>query len=405
MRNLVYVSPQFPALSLVFEQNEMLGIARSQVNLTILSCRPVSQQEVLDAHDFTQPLLDKVLYPNRGDIIRGIVLCSTQSPLRFLKLVGYTLIASLNILNLKKTIAAFSFALGWYPTLRAKPEIDWIHADFGKGTATVAFFLSELLQRPFSFKVHAFDIYDHRLENVDLLKQIKIKRAGLIFSEHNYGKQKLLESSSDADKIKVNYTAVRPGDFRAIAPNPTSKRFVALGRLVEKKGFAVLIEAAALLKREGQSFTVDIYGSGPEQKALSALIRVNQLEQVVQLKGRYQNEDLPAILTDCIAMVMPSVVDRNGDMDGVPTVIYEAMALGRAVIASDLSGIPEIVQDGQTGYLVTASSVEDLAAKMMLCLADPEKAVAMAKAGRELIEENHDYLQNAQALIHALESV
>src|SRR5262249_44515042 len=130
-------------------------------------------------------------------------------------------------------------------------------------------------------------------------------------------------------------------NFHPLPPARNSRRFIALGRLVQKKGFDVLIRAAAMLADRGVLVQVDIYGSGPEKRALQALIEELGQQRNVCLRGAYANEALPAMLDDCVALVAPSVEDAWGDMDGVPTVIYEAMALARPVIASRLSVIRE----------------------------------------------------------------
>jgi colanic acid/amylovoran biosynthesis glycosyltransferase len=400
LQNLLYISPKFPHLSLVFEQNEMLGI-NDNVNMSILSCRNSSLSEM---HQFTQNLQDKVIYPNFRDVLLGFFLCLIKSPKSLLRVLIYTLLSLANLANplaIKKNLAALILTLGWYPSLvNNTTTYDWIHADFGQGTATVALMLSELIKCPFSFKVHAFDIYDKRIKHLDLLKTIKLMKANLIFSEHEEGKKEIMKLSAGLkNKIRVNYTAVRTDDFYTLDPCLDSKRFVALGRLVPKKGFSVLIKASAILYQRGEKFTVDIYGSGPEENNLKNLIEVNNLQEIIYLKGKYKNENLPSLLTDCIALVMPSVMDKNGDMDGIPTVIYEAMALGRSVIASRISGIPEVVKENITGYLIEKGNFEDLAQKMSYVLAHPEASFQIGKQGRNLVEQNHEYRKNAKLFI------
>jgi len=401
IQEILYISPKFPALSLVFEQNEMLGIRNCSVNITIASCRKSSLTE---AHEFVQPLLENVIYPNYKNIFFGLLLSMSKSPVSLLKIFTFTFIASINIFAIKKNIAALLFTLGWYPYLvNRQQKIDWIHADFGKGTATIALMLSKLLKCPFSFKVHAFDIYDKSLIHIDFLQNIKIKQASLIFSVHLYGKQRLLEISPKCEqKVRVNYTAIRPNDFQVITPVLSSKKFIALGRLVPKKGFDILIKASKILRNNGETFVVDIYGSGLEEQKLINLIKVNNLEEIINLKGKYKNEELPEILNDCIALVAPSVMDKNGDMDGVPTVIYEAMALGRAVISSKLSGIPEVIKESINGYLCEPGNIEQLAKTMHHLLSNPDISFKMGHEGRKWVEKNHDYITNAKLFIEAM---
>lgn len=401
IQNLLYISPKFPALSLVFEQNEMLGIQNCGVKLTIASCRNSSFSE---AHKFVKPLLENVIYPDYKNIFWGFLLLLFKKPVSLLVILGFTLISSINIFAIRENVAALFFTLGWYPHLVNREEsIDWIHADFGKGTATVALMLSEVTKKPFSFKVHAFDIYDQRLKYVDLLYKFKLIRASLIFSVHNYGKQIILQKSPQYEqKLIVNYTAIRPNDFQVIPPYLNSRRFVALGRLVPKKGFDVLVKASAILRSKGENFIVDIYGSGLEEENIRCLIVKHNLQDIVNLKGKYKNEELPEILADCIALLAPSVIDKNGDMDGIPTVIYEAMALGRTVISSRISGIPEVVQEGVNGLLCEAGNTDEIAQAMYYLLSNKDLAFQMGLNARQLVEKNHNYINTAKLLIETI---
>lgn len=135
------------------------------------------------------------------------------------------------------------------------------------------------------------------------------------------------------------------------------------------------------------------------------MIQEQGLRGIVNLKGFYDNNDLKEILANCLALIMPSIMDRNGDMDGVPTVIYEAMALGRAVIASRISGIPEIVHDNSNGYLVEPGDATQLAHRMSHLLKKPNNCFVMGKEGRRLVEKHHNYVLNAQELLESFQQI
>lgn len=399
IKSILYISPQFPSLSLVFEQNELLGILRNDKNLTILSCRRASKAQMSNVHDFAKPLLEWTLYPSYKNIPLGLLLSVINSPKGVLAVVKYLIVAIANPLAFPAAVAASLIAFGYFPLLQNK-RYDWIHADFGKGSATLALMLSELLGCKFSFKVHAFDIFDRRLRYIDPLQSYKMRCASLVVSVHEYGRKILEEMIPDCrDKIKVNYVSVRPDSFKALSPARNSRRFVALGRLEAKKGFNVLLQAASIMKKKGGNFVIDIYGAGPENLSLSRMIQEEQLTGFVCLKGGYKNDNLPTILADCLAVVVPSIVDKNGDMDGIPTVIFEAMSLGRTVVASSISGIPEVVRNGYNGYLVNSGDASQLAERMSCILNEPEESFVMGINGRRYIELNHDYILNAESLL------
>ena len=399
---LAYISPKFPSLSLVFEQNEILGIYKSNIELEILSCRQYSADE---QHSFVTPLLSFSNYPNKYLILRGFWRVFANKPLTFVNILALAVLGCLNLLAAPKIIGSFLFSLGWYELLSSDANRpNWIHADFGMNTATTALMLSLLLDCPYSFKVHAFDIASTSLKHYDLLGKIKYSKASLIFSEHKYGAGIVLQKYPFIDdKLRVNYSSIRPQDFNKLPSSPQSKRFVALGRLVYKKGFHILIEAAASLREKGLNIKIDIYGSGSEEESLSDLITSRKLESTVKLCGRYNNEALPEMLYDCLALVVPSVIAPDGNIDGVPTVIYEAMSLGRAVISSYLSGIPEVIEDGKNGLLFTPGDADQLAKKMEYLLHNPTVKEYMEERARLLVEEKHDYLLNSKKMIKCIE--
>lgn len=398
VRRLLYVSPRFPSISLTFEQNEILGLLDAGVDVRVLSCRRPSRSADR-LHEFARPIARVTEYPRLTAGAVGLLHALVRRPAALAGMLASLASAVRNPLAFPRVFGAFWFSLGWYRARAAAPP-DWIHADFGQNSATVAMFLGRLLDRPFSFKVHAFDIFEERLALGDPLRAEKVGRAAVVFSEHEFGRKRLAQLVAGSErKTRVNYSSVRIAEFRPLPPAIGSRRFVALGRLVAKKGFGVLVDAAATLRQRGYDFHVDVFGSGPEEERLRALIAGHGVESEVHLKGSYDNGRLPAILRDCLALVVPSVVTETGDMDGVPTVIYEAMALGRPVVASRLSGIPEIVRDGVNGVLVPPGDPGALADAMAGLLEDGARAEALGREGRAAVERNHDHVTAAAALL------
>jgi len=387
---------------MVFEQNEILGLRAIGTETWILSCRVVDEEAREGTHAFARPLLAVTCYQSYADAARGLGRALLHRRGTLLRALSYVARSAQNPLMLPKVVGALVLALGWYHRFDDGRQYH-VHADFGQNSATAALFLSMLLRSRFSFKVHAFDIYSTLLRHRDPLRSIKARHAAVIVSEHDYGRH-VLESTLPAviDKIFVNYSSVRTEEFRPLPARPGSRRFVALGRLVPKKGFGVLVEAASRLRDDCPDIVVDIYGEGPDEARLRLLIARYRLEDVVRLRGAYDNGELPTILEECISLVVPSIVAPTGDMDGVPTVIYEAMALNRPVIASALSGIPEIVRHGETGMLFTAGDQAELVRCMRTLLDNPAMAESLGAAGRQLMEERHDCRVVAQDLLDGL---
>src|ERR1051326_1488114 len=401
--SLCYISPRFPSASMVFEQNEILGLIEAGADVQVVVCRRPSRRDWCELHSFARPIVARAVYPALRRLPLGLLL-AVRSPTDLARCLWWCFSSGRNPLALPKVFGALIVAL----TSFSKDElrsVDWIHADFGQHSATVALFLSTLLKRPFSFKVHAFDIFDSNPWRADALRSRKLKSARVVFSVHEFGRRWLAQTGEiDLSKTVLNPVSVRTREFSALTEALTSRRFVALGRLVRKKGFDVLIRATAMLAGRGVRVDVDIYGSGPENDGLRALIEELGLEQSVRLRGAYANESLPDMLADCVALVAPSVRDPWGDMDGIPTVIYEAMVLARPVIASALSAIPEVVHQGLNGLLVTPGSAVELADAMNRLLDDPAQAAALGKAGRTFVVQEHDCAITAERLLGALMS-
>lgn len=155
---------------------------------------------------------------------------------------------------------------------------------------------------------------------------------------------------------------------------------LAAGRLEPKKGFDLLVRACAILKQRAV-----IAGEGSEREALEKLIAAESAP--VELRGWVRHDELIALLAGAKAVVVPSVVDAEGDRDGIPNIVLEAMAVGVPVIATDAGGIAEAVKDGETGWLAAQATAKGLAAKVKEALSDPRRADIIARAGA-LIEKD-----------------
>jgi glycosyltransferase involved in cell wall biosynthesis len=176
---------------------------------------------------------------------------------------------------------------------------------------------------------------------------------------------------------------------------------LAVGRLVPKKGFDVLLRAVAVLRRE-MNVGCEIIGDGPELLALKALASELGIEEAVLLPGWCPYERLPQVYATADAVVAPSVIGPDGDQDGLPNVILEALATGVPTVASDLSGIREAIRDGETGLLCPSGDPEALAEALKRVLAESDLRANLAQRGRELAEEDFDGVRNARRMFLAL---
>jgi glycosyltransferase involved in cell wall biosynthesis len=178
---------------------------------------------------------------------------------------------------------------------------------------------------------------------------------------------------------------------------------LAVGRLIEKKGFTDLIRACSLLRAEGSVFRCRIVGKGELAAKLRALIAELGLDHQVELTGPIPREELLAVYERASVVVAPCVIGTDGNRDGLPTVLIEAMALGVPVVATDVTGIPELVRNERTGLLVPQHDPEALAAAIRRVLTEPSRSEAFVRAGRARVESEFDLRANVAHLRALLE--
>ena len=274
------------------------------------------------------------------------------------------------------------------------------HAHFASRATHVAMLASLLLGVPFSFTAHAKDIYHHEVDP-DVLR-VKMCAAELVVTVSDYNRRTLLSLGEDLPDLERKlvrlYNGVDLTLFHPAGDERPPARIFGIGRLVEKKGFPTLVRACALLEARGVPFTCEVIGSGPEEPLLRETIGNLGLDRVVRLRGGLPLEEVAAEVRRASVVVLPCIVAADGNVDALPTVLLEAMASGVPVVASAISGVPEIVVDGETGYLVPPGDAAPLADAIERVLRDPGAADRLGRAGRERAERLFDLRRNVARL-------
>jgi glycosyltransferase involved in cell wall biosynthesis len=231
---------------------------------------------------------------------------------------------------------------------------------------------------------HGGDLY--ALNNVVLraLKRWILQRASHVTVVSNAMIEQCIRLGVPADKIEVGSMGVDTKNcFVQLAENNVEARrgILCVGRLVEKKGIAFLVEAMALLKNRGVQSKLTIIGGGPESDNLKRLVAEKGLNQAVTFLGAMRNADLPQYYQQAAIFVLPSIVSRDGDQEGLGLVSVEAMACGCPVIASDLPAVRDVIVHDVDGLLVAPASPIALANAIEKLLGDIELQARLAKAG------------------------
>lgn len=268
-----------------------------------------------------------------------------------------------------------------------KKGIRHIHVHFAGNAATLALVVQRLTGIPYSFTAHAYDIF---LDQV-ILKE-KIEGAQFIVAISEYNKRFLVDFAGDptvADKIQVIHSGIPIDDFSPAGKEPSTVKnpplILSVGRLVEKKGFPVLIRACGQLRDRGYRLRCVIIGTGPDQEALQSLIGELDLEGIVALPGWLDQSQVRAYLVESTLFALPCVIASDKDRDGIPAVLMEAMAMEKPCVSTLVSGIPELIEDGRSGLLVPEQDSLALAAALARLLDDPEFAARLGRAGREKV--------------------
>jgi glycosyltransferase involved in cell wall biosynthesis len=285
--------------------------------------------------------------------------------------------------------------------LARQQGVGHLHAHFASRAGHVAALAAPLAGCSYSFTAHAKDIY-HRDVDATLLRW-KIAQAKLVVTVTDYNRAHLLRLAGDlpdaSEKIVRLYNGV---DLARFQPAPLASlvrpRLLGIGRLVEKKGFRVLVEACRLLRQQGHDFECVIIGGGPDEAVLGEQITAAGLGQTVRLAGVLPTEVVAIELPQALAVVLPCVVAADGNVDALPTVLLEAAAAARPGVSTHLSGIPEIIVHDQTGLLVRPGDAAGLAEALATLLRQPALAARLGVQARARAEELFDLHANVAVL-------
>ncbi|BDA65254.1 glycosyltransferase [Actinomyces capricornis] len=273
------------------------------------------------------------------------------------------------------------------------------HAHFASLAGRMAWIASALTGIPYTVTTHAKDIFHESVDQAwlkricaDADRVIAISR----FNEEFLGS--LLEGSGARISLRYNALELDRFPFVPHAAPTAPLRVCALGRLVPKKGFADLITAVRLLVDDGVPVRLEIAGDGEERQALAAQVRDLGLGEQVSFLGPLTQAEVRELLARSDIFAAPCIEAADGNLDGLPTVVLESMACGTPVVATSVSGLPEVVRDGATGILLPPGRPIDLAAALERVASGEVDTAALAAGARRLIEEQFDSREQAAAL-------
>lgn len=394
-----FIFSQFPCYDETFILREMNQLKASGLPFMIYSLKTPKDQIIHEeARDLAK---DTVYLPFVSPKIISINLYFLiRCPWRYLSSLAKVFAGNLKSPNfLIKTLAVWPKAVGFAWTAR-RQKITHVHGQWATYPATVAMIISHLNDIPFSFTGHAHDIH---LDTTMLAEKIAAARFVLTCTEDN--KRHLLSLSNGKflgedgrGKIIVSYHGVDLLRFRkpCAAPDVAQEiNILSVGSLLECKGFEYLIEACRLLRDRGVDFRCTIAGGGPLEESLRRQIAESRLEDTVKLTGFITQDKLIPLYHQADIFVLPMV---PGIHWGIPNVLIEAMAAGVPAVCTLLSSIPELIQDGKTGFIIPPKDPEAIAGMIVRLRGDEPLIRRVAEAGRRFVEEKFNAAQNAGRL-------
>jgi len=401
---VAYVMSRFPKITETFILYEILEL--EQAGLAVEIC-PLLRERATVVHPEAARMMPRVRFRPflSGAIVASLWRRLVRSPGRLLSVVAEALWYT------RKSRNFFVGAIGILPKTVHMAEtlesqgVDHVHAHFASHPALAALIIHRLTGIPFSFTAHGSDIHIDQT-----MFDRKLAASAFAVTVCAYNVDFLAERFGPwvRDRLTVLHCGT---DTEVFSPDATSAdaarpeapfSILCVGALRDVKGHRHLIEACRLLRDEGVPLRCDLVGEGPLKADLERQIAKAGLQGVVRLVGPLPREAVRDAMRAADTVVLPSILARRGDREGIPVCLMEAMACGRPVVSSRQSGIVELVEDGVEGVLCPGGDAPALAAALRRLAADPDLRRRLGQAARDKVIDQFDLRRNALALSERL---
>lgn len=400
----------WPRLSQTFILNELLALERLGLELTVVSLtqsREPARQPQLAAVRAPVRYLDRARPHEPLARAADHIAAAVRAPRRY---------ASALLLALRRpdladgyancsTMRCFAHAVRVAAQLRRTgprrvvgDDAGHLHAHFAHDPALVGLLVHRLTGVRFTFTAHARDLYQVPVPS--LLPRIAAASAVITCCQANGDYLTGVLPAGLRDRIHVIPHGLSLDRFHSVPAGDHGGpvRIVSVGRLVEKKGLSDLVKACARVQAAGHVFTCDIYGGGPLADQLQRLRDHLGLAGVVAFRGERDQEGIAKALAGADIFALTPCVTDDGDRDGIPNVMVEAMACSLPVVTTAAGGVLDLVRDGETGLVAPPHDITAIARNLTTLLTDPRRRRRLGAAGRAVAEEAFDIRVSAQRL-------
>ena len=398
-----YIISRFPKISETFILNEMLALRKLDLEIELY---PLIHEKEPCRHPGVEAMLPHTRYLKllSTSLLGAHVACLARQPRRYLATWGLILRGyARSPKRLPNAIVVMLKSIAMASQIRQQ-GINRIHTHWATYPALCAWVIKRLHGIPYSFTTHAHDIFVDRT----MLRE-KMEEAEFVVTISDYNRQFLIRQIGETAAAKVR--VIRLGvDLERFASPACDKaalppfRMVCVATLKDYKGHAHLLDACAILRKQGVPFVCECIGDGDLRPQIERRIAELGLTGHVHLLGFQTADKVLRHLAAAHCMVLPSIITGRGKMEGIPVAIMEAMAMRLPIVASAISGIPEIVANGVNGILVEPGNAGELAAALQNIYRNPEMALAMGEAGRQTVARDYDLARNIRRLHKCLVS-
>ncbi|MDH5564162.1 MAG: glycosyltransferase family 4 protein [Nitrospirota bacterium] len=369
-----YIVKIFPKLSETFILQEILELERLGLNLVILSLRPPTDA---DTHSHFHQLKASVVY--------APVLADDKGD---------------------DNIAQQSLWTSWVTEKIREYDITHLHAHYVTEPTNIAMQVQARIGIPYSFTTHAKDLFLSSKEDVSR----KVDRAQFVLTCTEYNKEyleQMVQSDTPTYRVYhgVNLDVFKPSTPEISHEDKTRPLILSIGRFRPKKGFTILIQACASLKKAGHHFQCVLVGYGPLEQDLKQMIHQLGVSNCVRLTGKVPQDGILDWFRQASVFVLPCQIAEDGDRDGVPNVLVEAMAMGLPVVSTAIASIPELIHDDHNGILTPQHDPESLAEALGLLLQDSDRRRTLGIAARKTVEENFCVSRNIRVIYDIFKSI
>ncbi len=389
---VAYVISGFP---LTFVTSEV--DAHQQAGWSILPLSSSAPMPISHLSELERSWRKRTVYrPGIARMAVDVLMALCRHPIRSLAVLAFVFrLALASPSEAIKALYELGAAAHFAPRCRAFGA-NLVHVHFASRSLSLGLMLGILLDRPVTCTTHAFDLYTRPPRGL----RFRLTRCAAVITISTFNRDYLAKVCGwdVAERTAVVHCGVDATRFPLLQRGPDARDIVSVTRLTPHKGLHIAIEACRVLRDRNVSATYRIVGDGEERADLQHRIREAGLSDRVRLEGARPNDQLLDVLAHSAIFVLPCVTLNNGDHDGIPVALMEAMATGMAVVSTPISGIPELIRHDESGLLVPERDPVALADALLRLLEDPALCARLGTGARQQIENAFCATQNAARL-------